>query len=618
VTLQPEVRVVPSFLPCVLAAALGLVPAALAAAPTTPVSAPALSALGGQVVDPAEIAALLPAAGIAPNPGSDAQTDAIRPGAPASPMGFEAAQGSTYIPLDSWVYPQLMRLYSLGYVSTMFLSQRPYTRQSVVHMLELSADDIYNSEDDQAIETYRAIRQYLEPGYALTRNPDLLQVNTAYTRLMGIGGNTLRDSFHVGQSIVNDYGRPYEPGFNSVTGFSSLSHYGRFSLEFRGEYQNSPSANGYTLEQTETLLVNDQVDFTPYNPTIPYGPIPTANHFRMQEANFAVLLAGHEVSFGKSDDWWGPGLGAGMGYSNNAEDVYGFRINRVEPLYIPLVSKILGPVRYDFLLGSLKGHTSPNTDYAHSEGFTFRPTDNFEFGFERTVVWGGKGHEPINLHTFLKSFFDTNDTNFGEKVGPNDPGARFSAFNFSYRLPLVRKYLTFYTDSEDHDDVTPVSAPRRAAIRPGIFLSKVPGMPRLDFRVEAASTDPPTGRSIHGSFMYWEAVQKQAYTNQGFIFGDWIGRESKGGQAWLTYHLSGNEWVRLQYRNAKAAKDFIPGGTTQNVYSAEVLKRLTKDIEVDAWYQHEGWKAPVLATGGQSNNIGTVQITWYPKTESRF
>jgi hypothetical protein len=543
-------------------------------------------------------------------------------GAPVSPIGFESKQGSTYIPLDSWVYPQMLRLYSMGYVSSAFIGMRPWTRASVTHMLELSADDIYNSEDDQAIEIYRSVRQYLEPGRSLIASAQgnaasVAQLSNVYTRLMGIGGTPLRDSYHVGQTIVNDYGRPYEGGFNAIAGFSTISQYGRFSLEFRGEYQNAPSATGYTLAQTETLLVNDQVNFTPYNPTIPYGPIPTANKFRMQEANAAVLLAGHEISFGKSDNWWGPGLGGGMGYSNNAEDIYAFRINRTEPLHIPLLSRILGPMRYDFMVGSLKGHTSPNTDYTHSEGFSFRPTQDFEFGFERTVVWGGKGHEPITLGTFWKSFYDYNDTTFAEKQGRNDPGARFSAFNFSWRLPFVRKYLTLYTDSEDHDDVTPVSAPRRAGFRPGIYLSHLPGAPRFDFRLEAATTDPPTARSIHGSFMYWEAIQKQAYTNQGFIFGDWIGREAKGGQAWLTYHLSGNEWVQVQYRNAKAAKDFIPGGTTQNLVKVDVLKRFGKDLEVNAWIQYEGYQAPVLFTGKQSDTIGAAQITWYPKNDKR-
>ena len=214
----------------------------------------------------------------------------------------------------------MMRLYSMGYVPSAFIGMRPWTRASVTHMLELSADEIYNSEDDQAIEIYRSVRQYLEPGLSLTGSTDkdhasLAQLSTVYTRLMGIGGTPLRDSYHVGQSIVNDYGRPYQGGFNNITGLSTISQYGRFSLEFRGEYQNSPSATGYTAAQTQLLLVNDQIFGTPatYNPTIPYGPIPAANQFRVQEANAAVLVAGHEISFGKSDDWWGPGIGGGHG-----------------------------------------------------------------------------------------------------------------------------------------------------------------------------------------------------------------------------------------------------------------------------------------------------------------
>ena len=62
-------------------------------------------------------------------------------------------------------------------------------------------------------------------------------------------------------------------------------------------------------------------------------------------------------------------------------------------------------------------------------------------------------------------------------------------------------------------------------------------------------------------------IQRQGYTNQGQIFGDWIGREDKGGQAWLTYHLSGNEFIQGAYRYQKAAKYFIPASTTQTFTS---------------------------------------------------
>ncbi len=77
-----------------------------------------------------------------------------------------------------------------------------------------------------------------------------------------------------------------------------------------------------------------------------------------------------------------------------------------------------------------------------------------------------------------------------------------------------------------------------------------------------------------GQFNYWEIIQKQGYTNKGYIMGDWIGREAKGGQAWLTYHLSGNEWIQFEYLNKKTPNDFIPGGTTQNQFKANVVKRL--------------------------------------------
>ena len=116
---------------------------------------------------------------------------------------------------------------------------------------------------------------------------------------------------------------------------------------------------------------------------------------------------------------------------------------------------------------------------------------------------------------------------------------------------------------------TSLPSARRAAppIVPGIYLAKFPFLPKLDLRVEGVSTDTSTLTSVNGTFNYYESIQKQGYTNKGFIMGDWIGREAKGGQAWLTWHLSGNEWVQLEYLNKKTPKDFIPGGTTTRTSS---------------------------------------------------
>jgi hypothetical protein len=570
----------------------------------------------------------------------------------AAPSCLPAVLGSPYIPVDSWVYPAVLRLYSLGFVDNVFLGMRPWTRASVGHMVEEAGARIDDADagaaTDEAQDIYDALMHELRYDMAGPCLPyqGNSRIESVYTVARGISGTPLRDSYHLGSTIINDYGRPYENGFNNYSGASGYAAAGRFVLYVRGEFQGAPSAAGYFPALAQMLSTVDGTTYlnpttgTPYNQaTIPMGPIATTTDGRFIEAYVSAHVLNHEISFGKQDEWLGPDLGGGMAYSNNAENIYSFRINRVEPLHIPLLSRLTGPFRYDFLAGSLRGHTympnpanpggvnpdlpnviNPGNPWVHVEKISFRPTENLEFGFERTVIWGGQGHAPITIHTFLKSFVSMSSPGGNTKHGRDDPGARFGAFDFSYRLPFVRKWLTLYTDSEVHDDVSPVDAPRRAAYRPGLYLSHVPGIPKLDLRVEAASTDPSSSDhasqnsypSHYGRFMYYEGFQKQGYTNQGQLFGDWIGREDKGGQAWITYHLSGNEWLQAGWRNQKATSYFIPGGTTLNDINFQVVKRLGKDFEVNGNFALEHWKAPIYLFGQQTVTTTTIHLTWYP------
>ena len=182
----------------------------------------------------------------------------------------------------------------------------------------------------------------------------------------------------------------------------------------------------------------------------------------------------------------------------------------------------------------------------------------------------------------------------------------------------MRKWLTLYTDSVVHDDLSPISAPRRSGVRPGLYLSHFPGLPQLDLRVEGVSTDPVSDGNAGGNFLYYETVQRQGPTINGSLFADWIGRDGKGGQAWLTYHLSANEYLQFQYRNAKADGGFIPGGTTQNIYQGMIQKRFFKDIELQAFFAHEEWKAPIYKTGLQNDNVIQARITWFPEKQKTF
>ena len=594
-----------------------------------------------------------------------------------------SVSGSPYIPVDSWIYPAMARLYSLGYVDTAYLGLRPWTRASVMNMLEDTEDLIEDDEADgdpgaaEARRIYDALNRELHFDTEGQCGPHegATQIESVYTLARGITGTPLDDSYHLGSTIVNDYGRPFQNGFNNYTGVSGYATAGRFALYVRGEFQGAPSATGYSAALAQALSsVNGTLYYVPSSappygnttavysqPTIPQGPIATATQGRFLEAYLSFQYLNHVLSIGKQDQWLGPAQGASMAFSNNAQNFYAFEINRIEPLDIPLLSRLTGPFRYEFLIGALRGHTlmpnpayelspsssvpnmtNPGDPWVHVEKVSFKPYKDLEFGFERTAIFGGEGHSPVTLHTFLKSFFSLSSPAASVKNGRDDSGARFGAFDFTWRLPYLQKWLTLYTDSEVHDDVSPTDAPRRAAYRPGIYLSHVPGISKVNIRVEAASTDPShstVNAREYGQFMYWEEIEKQGYTNQGQLFGDWIGREDKGGQAWITYHLSGDEWIQINLRNQKATKDFIPGSTTQtftgkgcplntpclipggttlNDIGLQVVKRIGKDFEIKGNFTLEQWKAPIYLPGLQTVTTTNIQLTWFPEQKIRF
>ncbi|MGI8959976.1 MAG: capsule assembly Wzi family protein [Bryobacteraceae bacterium] len=289
---------------------------------------------------------------------STAQTGSTSPGAERWKRlryGTTAA-GSAYVPMDSWIYSAFDRLIAWGYIDSEYLDLRPWTRLSCVRMLARAEDIEPDRRDPEAQKLYLALRKEFEPDYrAATEDPPKLhaELDSVYERSLGIAGPPINDSFHFGQTIINDYGRPFQEGLNQIAGFTGRAEYGRFSLSVRGEYQYAPGRSAYSDSVREAIAAMDT------NPLLPAASIPASKTFRLLDANLSANLAGNEISIGKSELWWGPGQGGAFAYSNNSEPIYMLRINRVEPLLVPWVSKLLGPVRYDLFLGSLKGHISP-------------------------------------------------------------------------------------------------------------------------------------------------------------------------------------------------------------------------------------------------------------------
>jgi hypothetical protein len=521
--------------------------------------------------------------------------------------------GSPYVPLDSWVYSAFDRLAALGLVQTGFSGMRPWTRMECARLVEESNELLKQdgAEPSEPTRLQRALATEFADELdriASGRNVGA-QVESVYTRVTGIAGSPLRDGYHFGQTIINDNGRPYAEGTNIITGVSGRALAGPLAFYVRGEYQQAPSTPAYNAQALQAVAAADNIP-------VLSNAADAVRRFRLLDTYVAYNFRDTQISFGKQSLWLGPGDGGPFLFSDNAEPIWMLRINRVSPTKLPGPFRLMGPVRGEFFLGQLSGHHFVFSDpklygpdispqpFIHGQKISFKPTPDLELGFAFSVVFGGPG-APFTFHNFLRTFtFST-----GTPGGSADAGDRRGSFDLSYRLPFLRKWVTIYNDSLVDDEVSPIITSHRG-MHPGVYLPRIPKIPKLDLRLEGVYTDVP-GFNFTG-FFYTNGRYRSGYTNDGNLLASWIGREGRGGQGWATYWLSPKSKIQLGYRNATVDKEFLRGGRIQDINLRTELM-LRPDLGISGFLQYETWRFPLVAATPQTNFTGWVQLTFWPK-----
>jgi hypothetical protein len=530
---------------------------------------------------------------------------------------------SPYVPLDSWIYPALQRLIALGYMRSNMLGMRPWTRMTCARMLEEAGDKLENNDDTDSGEAEKIYRTLTNEFVSEIKRLDgasnvSARVDSVYTRVTGISGTPLRDGYNFGQTIVNDYGRPYWTGFNNITGVTAEAEAGPVAFSFQGEYQHAPAMPSYP---PQVLAAIGAANFTP---PLPNGTS-TVNQFQL--LNSAVLLNINNVqfSFGEESQWLGPGESGSLLMSNNAAPFPAFKIDDVVPHNIPGLSKILGPFRTEFFVGQLSGqqwefctaptcqsypgypdvvgpHISPQP-FIHGEKISFQPTPNLEFGMGITAMFGGPGL-PVTFGNFFRTYY-VHSSN-----AANNPGKRISSADFTYRVPGLRNWLTFYMDSLVVDEISPIGS-TRANVNPGIYMPQLPKIPKLELRAEGIHES--TTAEFAPGFVYFDQRRYLGgYTNDGNLLASWIGRAGRGGQGWLTYSFSPRTQLQLGYRLQEVSPRFIEGGRLVD-YSASGDFTLSHGVTLSGFVQYEQWMFPVLSASRQSDVTASFQLTYYPK-----
>jgi hypothetical protein len=262
------------------------------------------------------------------------------------------------------------------------------------------------------------------------------------------------------------------------------------------------------------------------------------------------------------------------------------------------------------LVGKLSGHLYPPRPFINAEKITFQLTDSLEVGFTRSAIFGGVGH-PLTTASFVRSFFSTSSTGATAFGSSSDPGDRRSGFDFLWRVPGFKRFVTIYSDSLADDEPNPLDAPRRSAWAPGIYFTQLPHLRHLDLRFETYSTLLYRG-DVGGQFFYWNNQYRDAYTNNGYLLGSWVGRDARAYMASSTYWWSAQSKTAVSFRQTKTGSVFLPGGGTQTDISVNNQWQVKPDINANMSVQFERYFIPALGRPKTDVSVG-LQITFTPK-----
>lgn len=519
------------------------------------------------------------------------------------------AAASPYVALDSPAYAQLQRLASLGYIHSQFLGLRPWTRITFARMLMEADENGAVVSAGEAAELHAELRREfafeLEVLDGATQRRSRAEVERVYTRVLGIAGTPLNDSFHLGQTVYNDFGRPYGEGFNNSSGFEATASSGRFLMAVRAEYQRGAGAPTYPDSVRQLLASLDRV------PQVFLPSSDVTSRLELLDTYAGVNLKEWQLTFGKQTLWQGVTSSTALMFSNNSAPVPMLRLNRISPLALPGFLKWLGPLRSEFFLGIAQGHHYPTRPAVQGLKLSLKPTPNLEFGFSRTVMFAGAGRG-LTFRSFWDAFSSVDDSNANIPGSPSDVGDRRGQFEFHYRLPYLRNWVAIYGDFMTDDDPSPLSAPHRSILAPGIEFTRLPGLERLQLKAEAVMSNQSSIAHYHGLYFYWNGAYPDGYTNRGNIMGSWIGRNSRAYWSEARYWFSPTKTLAATFRNVQLDRDFVAGGGHTTDLALSGTFRVRNQWGVNATAQFERWKIPVLDPRSRRNVSTFLEVSYYP------
>jgi hypothetical protein len=436
------------------------------------------------------------------------------------------------IPLNSPIYNEVERLQALGVITTLTTASKPYNTKELIN----------------------AISQINDPNFYIEKI-ELLNEIKRYTN-KNIIDTTLTEYYsYQNQSLKNPSGRNNNEGTVFFTYKNGLRLKKGLNIKLQTRFQY--------------LINNFSIVFTPA-----YTNSLNKKGLDIKDTYLRYSWTNINFTFGREALWMGPSHSGTLLFSNNAKPIDMIRISNIKSFklnFLPTtVSNIIGYINANVFLGRLSKYKhiklendSINEGYPKILGmqFSFKPTNNFEWGIYRTAIFGGGGRQQ-NLSTFRKVMWPSGDAENKSTTEPGDQkGGFFAIYNFFNKI----QPLKIYTEYAGEDAAGML--PSKWSSIFGIKLFDVAKIKGLSLNYEYTKMDK-------SNVWYTHHIYLDGYTNNGIIMG-----HAHGGIGFVHYLNITYQPSLKQTLSLNLAKDnFRNFGKTNNITIC-IRKKYNKNIE---------------------------------------
>jgi len=453
------------------------------------------------------------------------------------------ASVSTNVPLGHWSYDAVEKLANYGLIDSAMLTTKPFSRLEMARQVGQAKVTLEGMDDPPEILTAiveRLTREYkgelvqlgvLDGSYGAS---NIKPIEDPYAKYLYAKNKP---------DLENRRGDIFQKGSNFRGGFASRGTLGdTFAYYLHPEYAGSPEAG---------------------------------NDVDLIEGYGKVGIGSIEMEAGRDSLWWGPGHHGSILMSNNARPFDMLKLSNPQPILLPWIFRVLGPVRAEWFLARLE----EDRDFPHANLSGFRlnikPHPLVELGASRVVMFGGHGQPAPGFFDYATPFV------LGHERAESNQLAGFDA---SVLIPLPKngllRSIKLYADAAGEDEAGLL--PSKWGDLLGVQFNDILKTGRTDFRIEYADDIVPDAPNV----FYTHSLYTSGYTYYGRVIGHHMGTHSRDLFLQLSHYLTNDLIVDVAYDRHTHGID-ASTRTTTNIYEVGLTYFPSQNWQVTGGYRFE-------------------------------